>query len=164
MRALVITIFVYACDTWTLTTELQRRIQSLEFRCFQKILGISYKDRVTNEQICAENHHKAYRTVRRSPGNCKAAKTEMVWACDKIGWPNQSDATGNSRRQTNKGRPKKRWIDNIAEWTGKSFAETQLSHGTRPAGVERADEEVRHDAPLRLLADLVTQAWHGKKF
>ena len=44
MRALVITIFLYACETWTLTAELQRRIQSLEFRCFRKILGISYKD------------------------------------------------------------------------------------------------------------------------
>ena len=51
MRALIITIFLYACDTWTLTVELQRRIKSLEFRCFRKILGISYKDRVTNEHV-----------------------------------------------------------------------------------------------------------------
>ena len=52
MRALVITIFqLYACETWTLTAELQRKIQSLEFRCFRKILGISYKDRITNEQV-----------------------------------------------------------------------------------------------------------------
>ena len=103
MRALVITIFLYACETWTLTAELQRRIQSLEFRCFRKILGISYKDRITNEQVLAENHHKANRTIRRSPGNCKAAKTEMVRARDKIGRPNQSDITGNSRRQSKKG-------------------------------------------------------------
>ena len=27
-------------------------------------------------------------------------------------------------------------------------------HDTQPAGVERADEEVRHDAPLQLLAEL----------
>ena len=51
MRALVMTIFLYACETWTLTAELQRRIQALEFRCFRKILGISYKDRVTNEHV-----------------------------------------------------------------------------------------------------------------
>ena len=51
MRALVITIFIYACGTWTLTAELQRSVQSLEFRCFRKILGISYKDRVTNEYV-----------------------------------------------------------------------------------------------------------------
>ena len=51
MRALVMTIFLYACETWTHTAELQRRIQSLEFRCFRKILGISYKDQVTNEHV-----------------------------------------------------------------------------------------------------------------
>ena len=32
MRVLVITIFLYACETWTLAAELQRIIQSLEFR------------------------------------------------------------------------------------------------------------------------------------
>ena len=43
--ALVLTIFLYACETWTLTAELQRMIiQSLELRCLRKILGISYKD------------------------------------------------------------------------------------------------------------------------
>ena len=47
MRALVITIFLFACETWTLTAELQRRIQSLEFRCYRKILGISHKDRIS---------------------------------------------------------------------------------------------------------------------
>ena len=41
MRALVIPIFLYACETWTITAELQRRIQSLECRCFRKILGVS---------------------------------------------------------------------------------------------------------------------------
>ena len=31
------------------------------------------------------------------------------------------------------------------------------SHGTQPAGVERPDEEVRHDAPLRLLSEVMDQ-------
>ena len=33
-----VAIFLYACETGTSTAELQRRIQSLEFRCFRKIL------------------------------------------------------------------------------------------------------------------------------
>ena len=54
----------------------------------------------------------------------------------------QGAVEGKRRR----GMPKKRWIDNIAEWTGKSVALGDSSHGTQPAGVERADEEIRHDA------------------
>ena len=57
MHSLVTTIFLYACESWTLTAELQRRIQamdSMEMRCYLKILYISYKDYVTNEEVCAK--------------------------------------------------------------------------------------------------------------
>ena len=42
MRSLVTSIFLYACESWTLTAELQRRIQAMEMRCYRKILHISY--------------------------------------------------------------------------------------------------------------------------
>ena len=42
MRALVTSIFLYTCEPWTLTAELQRRIQAMEMRCYRKILRISY--------------------------------------------------------------------------------------------------------------------------
>ena len=44
MRSLVTSIFLYACESWTLTAELQRRIQTVEVRCYRKLLRISYKD------------------------------------------------------------------------------------------------------------------------
>ena len=53
MRSRVTSIFLYACESWTLTAELQRRIQAIEMRCYRKILHISYKDHVTNEEVCA---------------------------------------------------------------------------------------------------------------
>ena len=48
---LVTSIFLYACESWTLTAELQRRIQAMEMRCYRKILRISCKDRVSNEEV-----------------------------------------------------------------------------------------------------------------
>ena len=54
MRSLVTSIFLYACESWTLTAELQRRIQAMEMRCYRKILRISYKDHVTNEGVLAK--------------------------------------------------------------------------------------------------------------
>ena len=44
---LVTPVFLYACESWTLTAEVQRRIHTLEMRCYRKILHIAYKDRVT---------------------------------------------------------------------------------------------------------------------
>ena len=43
MRSLVTSIFLYACESWTLTAELQRGIQTMEMRCYRKILRISYR-------------------------------------------------------------------------------------------------------------------------
>ena len=54
MRSLVTSIFLYVCESWTLTAELQRRIQTMEMRCYRKILHISYKDHVTNEKVRAK--------------------------------------------------------------------------------------------------------------
>ena len=73
MRSLVTPIFLYACESWlvswcfkpsqpqritsglseswALTADLQRRILAMEMRCYRKILRISYKDRVTNEEV-----------------------------------------------------------------------------------------------------------------
>ena len=71
MRSLVTFIFPYACESWTLTEELQRRIQAMEMRRHRKILHISYKDHVTNEEVRAKiqqaigPHEDLLTTVKR---------------------------------------------------------------------------------------------------
>ena len=51
MCSLVISIFLFACESWTLTAELQKRMQAFEMRCYQRLLNILYKDHVTNEEV-----------------------------------------------------------------------------------------------------------------
>ena len=41
-------------ESWTLTAELQGRIQAMKMRCYLKILHISYKDHVINEEARAK--------------------------------------------------------------------------------------------------------------
>ena len=41
MRSLVISIFLYACESWTLTAELEKRTQAFEMRCYRRLLNIS---------------------------------------------------------------------------------------------------------------------------
>ena len=54
MRSLVTFIFLYVCESWTLTAELQRRIQAQKMRCYRKILRILYKDDVTKKEVRAK--------------------------------------------------------------------------------------------------------------
>ena len=51
MRSLVTSVFLYACESWTLTAKLQRRIEAIEMKCYRKILQISHKDHVPNEEV-----------------------------------------------------------------------------------------------------------------
>ena len=44
-------MFLYACETWTLTADLERRISAMEMRCYRRLLGISYSQHITNEEI-----------------------------------------------------------------------------------------------------------------
>ena len=50
MCSLVI-IFWYACESWALTAELKIRAHAFEMRCYRRLLNISYKDHVNNEDV-----------------------------------------------------------------------------------------------------------------
>ena len=79
-RSFVTSIFLYVCESWTLTAELQRRIQAMEMRCYRKILRISYKDHVTNEEVRAKiqqaiGPHEDLLTI------VKRRKLAVIWSC-----------------------------------------------------------------------------------
>ena len=44
-------IFLYVCETWTLTDEFKKRILAFEMKNFRKLLGITYLERITNLEI-----------------------------------------------------------------------------------------------------------------
>ena len=79
MRSLVTSIFLYVCESLTLTAELERRIQAMEMRCCHKTLRISYKGHVTNESPC--QNPAGDRTTRRPPDHRKETQTAVVWSC-----------------------------------------------------------------------------------
>ena len=64
MSPLVTSIFLCACESWTLTAELQI-IQVMGMRCYHKVLPISYKDCHQRESSCQDP--AGNRTTRRPP-------------------------------------------------------------------------------------------------
>ena len=50
-------LFHYACESWTVTAELDKRTQMTEMRCFRQIVRISYKDHTTNEAVLNKIKH-----------------------------------------------------------------------------------------------------------
>ena len=122
MLSLVISIFLYACETWTLTAELEKKIQTTEMRCFRRLVGISYRDHVTNEEVgnrirqAIGPFEDLLTTVKKRKLRWYGHKTRSTGLAKMI----LKDTVQGGRRR---GRQKKRWEDNVTEWTGLKLGE-----------------------------------------
>ena len=124
LRALVSSIMLYACETWTLNADLQRRIQAVEMRCLRRLLGISYRDRITNLEV----RRRVSQGVRQYEDLLTIVKQRKLRWYGHVTRSNGLAKTilqGTVQGKRRKGRQKKKWADNITEWTGESFAATQ---------------------------------------
>ena len=116
MRSLVTSIFRYACESWTHTAELQRRIQTIEMKCYRKILHISYKDHVTNEEVRAKVQ-QAIRPHEDLLTIVKRRKLPWYGHVSRSSGLAETILQGTFKGGRRRGRQRKRWEDKIKEWT-----------------------------------------------
>ena len=122
MCFLLTTIFLYARESWTLTAELNRRIQAMEMRCFRKILHISFKDHVTNEEVRVKiqqaiGPHEDLLTI------VKRRKQQWYGHVSRSSGLAKTMLQGTVKGGRRQGR--QRWEDNIRDWTGLEFSRSQ---------------------------------------
>ena len=102
----------------------------MEMRCYRKILQIPYKDHVTNEEVrntiqqAIGPHDKLLTTVKKRKLRWYGHVSRSSGLATTI---MQGTVRGGRRR----GRQKKRWEDNIKEWTGLTFTESQRATENR---------------------------------
>ena len=109
--------------TWTLTAELQRGIQATEMRCYRNILHSSYKDHGTNEEVRAKiqqavGPHEDILTI------VKRRKLQWYGHVSRSSSLAETILQGTVKRGRRRGRQRKRWEDNIREWTGLEFGKS----------------------------------------
>ena len=119
LRAIVISGLLYGCESWTYSEEILKKINTFEFKCHRRLLGISWRDRRTNEsvkervegldgvqkpliQIAQERKMKFFGHVRRYRSKLRLANTIM-----------HGRVPGNRGRA----RPWRSWVKDICEWT-----------------------------------------------
>ena len=106
------------------TAELQRRIQAIEMRCYHKILIISYKHHVTNEEVRAKiqlaigSHEDLLTMVKRR-------KLQWYGHVSRSSGLAKTILQGTVKGGRRQDRQRKRWEDNIRKWTGLEFAKSQ---------------------------------------
>ena len=127
MCSLVTSIFLYAYESWTLTAELQRRIQAMEVRSNHKILHISYKDHVTHKKVHAKiqqaiRPHKDLLTIVK---RCKLQWFGHVSCSSGLAKTILQGTIKGEEDKADRGRGRNRKEDNIREWTDLEFTKSQ---------------------------------------
>ena len=89
-----------------------------------QILCVSYKDHFTNEEVCAKiqqalGPHKDLLTI------VKRRKLQWYGHVSHSSGMAKTILQGTVKGRRRQGRQKKRWGDNIREWTGMEFAKSK---------------------------------------
>ena len=111
----VFSVLTYGCEAWTITKDISKKIDALEMWMYRRLLGITYRDRVTNVEV-----------LRRMDCNLsfveRIAKRKMRYAGHVMrgssGRLMQNILEGHIEGRGRVGRPRRGWLDDIKDWVG----------------------------------------------
>ena len=117
LRALVNSVFLYGCETWTLNAEMEKRISAFEMNCMRRLLQVHYTSHTSNKQIRELmwgyiGEHEDLLTVVKH--------RQLTWFGHVIRWKGSLANTmlqGGTDGSRKRGRPIRTWIHNIKDWT-----------------------------------------------
>lgn len=129
-KALVVSILLYGCETWTILREDERRIQAFETKCLRRLLGISFREHRTNEYVL--------NTIRnlvgpQEPLLATIKRRKLAW----FGHHTRHDSLSKTILQgtveggRRRGRPRLSWSDNIKDWMEMTMPELLSSAANR---------------------------------
>lgn len=118
VQTMVWPVALYGAETWTLKVADIAKLHAFEMYCFRRLLGVSWRDHRTNESVLQELgvQREFVQTVR---------KRKLQYFGHVVRAQNLSTdiLEGRVHGRRPRGRPRRRWTDDIKEWTRRSMAE-----------------------------------------
>ena len=111
LNSCVVPVMTYGAESWTMTKEMERKVDAQQIRWLRRIMGINYRDHKTNEEV-------RERTKQVELSN-QIRNMRMKW----LGHLTRMDNKRITKRihkwkpkgKRAIGRPRKRWMDNLNE-------------------------------------------------
>ena len=129
LRTLVISIFLYGCEAWTLSVAIRRKIDAFEMKAYRRLLNITWKDRRTNESVWEEIRRKSkIDNMKRLITIVEERKFKFFGHQIRADGLTKSIIQGCVAGERKRGRPKRVWMDDLKEWSG--LGTQQLCHET----------------------------------
>ena len=139
LKCYIFSIFTYGSEAWTLSKVLEQKIESFEIWCYRWMANISWKDKVTNENVMKKLDIKrnllkdVQKRKLRYYGHVKRKNNFLTTAME-----------GRMRGKRPRGRPRINWFSDVKEWTGLPAAEC-----TKRAASRNLWSVISRQPPLR---------------
>ena len=75
LKACILPVAIYGCEAWTISKTDEKKITSLEMKCYRKKLRISWTERKTNASVLEQLGVKAQQLLNL----IKKQKTIILW-------------------------------------------------------------------------------------
>ena len=128
LRALKTTIFpvaTYGCESWVITKADAKKINAFEMKCYRRILRISWCDRIKNEEVLERVNIKQCQLL----SYIKKLKMSYFGHTKRHNTLERLCMEGVIEGRRTRGRPRRRWCEDIAEWSRLSTTEAgRLAH------------------------------------
>ena len=114
-KCFVLSVLLYGCETWTINKTIEKKLEAFEMWTFRRIGKIKWTEKMTNSEVC--NVLKVKREVMNT-----IRKRKMIYFGHLIRHNNilKTITEGRVEGKRPRGRPPRKWIDDIKEWRGRS--------------------------------------------
>jgi hypothetical protein len=113
----VFSVLLYASETWTLKKTDEKKLLAFEMKCYRRILGISWRDMIRNEDIRKKISKEETivdiikkRKLRLFGHICRMSDNRLI----------KHTVFGKIEGKPRRGRPCREWLDDIKDWCGHS--------------------------------------------
>ena len=123
IRSVVVATLLYACESWTLSKKDEQRLEAFEMKIYRRLLGITWKEKKTNEWVLAEVNRINGRKLESFVEMVKKRKFKFFGHTMRADGLTRAVIEGGMEGRRERGRPQRSWMNNLKEWSGKSGAE-----------------------------------------
>ena len=126
LKCYIFSIYTYGSEAWTLSKVLEQKIEAFEMWCYRWMGNISWKDKITNENVLAKLNVKrnllkdVQKRKLRYYGHVKRKNNFLTTAIE-----------GRMCGKRPRGRPRINWFSDVKEWSGLTAADCTRQAATR---------------------------------
>ena len=123
LRSVVAATLLYACESWTMNKKDEQRLRAFEMKTYRRLLGITWREKKTNEWVLAEMNRLSGRNLESFVEMVRKRKFKFFGHMMRADGLERAVIEGGMEGRRERGRPQGSWLNNLKDWSGKRGAE-----------------------------------------